>query len=109
MVLTVGVGTQGEACGCASIDSGLFTAFLESDHAEIRQQCAILRRNPKWNKSSVLSWQDPQGLTPLLVSCWRGDAEAVELLLEAGADTTVCNHVGVSPLLMACHNDYDDV
>mgnify|MGYP001985856010 FL=1 len=88
--------------------SRLFAACLESDHASLRQQCDVLRRNPGWNKSSVLDWQDPQGQTPLLISCWRGDAEAVELLLEAGADVTVCNHVGASPLLMACHKGHND-
>ena len=88
--------------------SRLFTACLESDHASLRQQCDVLRRNPRWNKSSVLDWQDPQGQTPLLVSCWRGDAEAVELLLDAGADVTVCNRVGASPLLMACHKGHND-
>ena len=86
----------------------LFTACLESDHAGIKQQCDTLKRNPKGNKASVLNWQDPQGQTPLLISCWRGDAEAVELLLEAGADVTLCNYVGASPLLMACHKGHND-
>ena len=88
--------------------SKLFTACLESDHVGIKEQCDTLKRNPKLNKPSVLSWQDPQGQTPLLISCWRGDAEAVELLLEAGADVTLCNYVGASPLLMACHKGHND-
>lgn len=34
-VLSAGVGHQGEACGCASVDSGLFTAFMEAGDVRI--------------------------------------------------------------------------
>ena len=32
----------------------------------------------------------------------------ITVLLEAGADVTLCNYVGTSPLLMACHKGHND-
>ena len=107
----------------------LFTACLVADTAEIRRQCMLgmanrpaaggSRRNllltrektsakleierHRLHAVEVLDWQNAPGDTPLIVCCWRGDAVAAKLLLDAGADVSLCNHMGVSPLLMACH------
>lgn len=44
----------------------------------------------------------------MLACCWRGDAAAIKLLLNAGADVSLCNQRGVSPLLMACHQGHHE-
>ena len=103
--------------------SKLFSACLVSDHGEIRQQCAALSLNPEQigtrrnlllgmqtapAAENVIDWQSSPGDTPLMACCWRGDAAAVKLLLNAGADVSLCNQRGVSPLLMACHQGHHE-
>ena len=105
-----------------SSGSKLFSACLVADYGEIRLQCSALdaqQKGPrrhlvlsaqspalKLDAENVIDWQNTPGDTgdtPLIVCCWRGDAFAAKILLDAGADVRLCNRVGVSPLLMACH------
>lgn len=50
---------------------------------------------------SVLATRDLQGRTPLHWSVRQGDAQVIELLLQAGADKTVTDLHGRTPLQMA--------
>ena len=122
-----GVPSEDSTSGSKPVGSGvkLFTACLVADHGGIRQQCSIemktrpaaagSRRNllltrektaAKLEIATVIDWQNVPGDTPLIVCCWRGDALAAKLLIDAGADVSLCNHMGVSPLLMSCHQGH---
>eukprot|EP01051_Picozoa_sp_SAG22_P009961 SAG22_NODE_867_length_6776_cov_2.480455_2_plen_467_part_00 len=53
------------------------------------------------NKSDTLDWQDSSGDTPLIAASRQGLAEAVHLLLAAGAATAVQNNFGDTALHVA--------
>jgi ankyrin repeat protein len=47
-----------------------------------------------------------KGDTPLIRAAWKGELEALTLLLDHGANPTICNKVGCTALIMACmHNN----
>lgn len=58
--------------------SELLDAVLASDHPRMRHE---LNRRPNLD-----AWDD-HGMTPLLYAVFRGDIEAVRLMLQAGADS----------------------
>ncbi|HEY9666579.1 MAG TPA: ankyrin repeat domain-containing protein, partial [Coleofasciculaceae cyanobacterium] len=52
---------------------------------------------------------DSAGATALMWSAHRGYTEAVQLLLDAGADVTVKNRGGYTALMIAEFNGYPEV
>jgi ankyrin repeat protein len=58
--------------------------------------------------SSLLDARDSDGSTPLHCAAWKGNREAVALLLELGADVSAQNsngHWGGTPLHAAAHGN----
>src|SRR5439155_9973335 len=56
--------------------------------------------------AALVSAADAEGSTPLHYAVWKGHAEAVQLLLERGADVNARNqngHWGTTPLHAAAH------
>jgi uncharacterized protein len=63
---------------------------------------AVLRSDYSAMKAAIASGENinglSSGLTPLLSAVFRGDVEAVQILLDCGADPNVRSDAGDSPL-----------
>ncbi|MCC6233626.1 MAG: ankyrin repeat domain-containing protein [Verrucomicrobiales bacterium] len=80
------------ASGATSQAGPVENAIRDGEHARLRRLLADPTR---------VNARDEQGNTVLHTASFLGHAEAVRLLLEAGADPNVTNHAGVTPLLRA--------
>jgi ankyrin repeat protein len=54
-----------------------------------------------------LQCQDSHGFTPIYTACLLGHVEIIEILLEAGADVTISDLGGLTPLHIAAEKGYD--
>ena len=55
----------------------------------------------KNNKKNILNVPNKEGCTPLWLACRTGNTNMVQLLLDAGADTTIANSSKLNPLEVA--------
>jgi ankyrin repeat protein len=68
-------------------------ALRNADRNEFKK---LLRDNP-----DIANRKGPGGWTPLMYAAWYGDAEAVRLLLEKGADANARNDAGAAAIMYA--------
>lgn len=72
-------------------------------------QAALMRIFLEWCNNTHIDAQNRTGQTPLHSSCLYGHLENVQLLVEAGANTTILDGGGLTPLNMAkiCSDSLD--
>ncbi|HXE75191.1 MAG TPA: ankyrin repeat domain-containing protein [Candidatus Xenobia bacterium] len=77
--------------------------FRAAKKGDLAALCKLLKADP-----SLVHARDKEGSTPLHWAAWRGQVEAVRLLLEAGAEVNARNqntHWGTTPLHAAAHGN----
>lgn len=85
-------------------DKAILKAAKHGDVAALRQLIAADR--------ALLAARDIDGGTPLHCAAWKGHAEAVGVLLDAGADVharSTNDHYGDTPLHAAAHGNHKEV
>jgi len=101
---------------CATERTGAWTAVLHtrdrsvdlilSPFNSLYQWCRTTEDKPEHLDShpmlnSIVNRADRNGWTPLMVACYHGNSEAIETLLEWGADVNQSNLRGTTPLMYA--------
>lgn len=59
--------------------------------------------------NDVLNARDATGGTPLHAACYSGNLDAVELLVRSGADMSISDRSGATPMLVAKNNKHQHV
>lgn len=80
-----------------SAGESLFMAAVRTHHFELAELCLAFRPN--------IDGVDQAGDTALLLAAWKGDVEAVQFLLEKGANCGVRNALGETPIMVALKTD----
>jgi ankyrin repeat protein len=65
-----------------------------------------MAKNPNYKRSIDIVHE---GMSPFLLACRGGNAEVVEILMEAGANTSATTHRGYSPIYVAAQADHFDL
>lgn len=93
---------QPEVFSLLTLEKHLFLAVKNDDKARINQLLAVA---PDTNENLV-NLQDRKGDTLAHYAAWFNQEEVIEFLLRFGADFDVCNHDGLTPLMLASIRGY---
>lgn len=72
-------------------------------------QTTLIHQFVEQNKTQAVSCKDKKGNTPLHIACKFGLDACVDLLLSVGANATISNNDGQTPVDMATENGYIEI
>jgi len=86
----------------------------ETNHLELLKSLLVHGANPNarlirkpWFRTEHGDWVNPSGATPFWLAAKANDVPAMQMLLGAGADPSIPNNGGITPLIVAAGYGYE--